>query len=105
MLAGVDAESLTEDAANQLLEAINSQVVGVNTLRAAISPMGGIFSSIAAASFDAQSRLISLSGGVDQFLQNAGQFVSQYYNETEQAGVAAVQLATALEGEIGRAHV
>ena len=98
MLAGVDAESLTEEAANQLLEAINSQVVGVNTLRAAISPMGGIFSSIAAASFDAQSRLISLSGGVDQFLQNAGQFVSQYYSETEQAGVAAVQLATVLEG-------
>jgi len=98
MLAGVNAESLTEEAANQLLEAVNSQVVGVNTLRAAISPMGGIFSSIAAASFDAQSRLISLSGGVDQFLQNAGQFVAQYYNETEQAGVAAVQLATVLEG-------
>ena len=96
MVSGVDAEALTTEAADSLLNTINAQVTAVNTVRDAFAPLGGIFQSIASASFDAQSRLINLSGGLDKFLQNANQFVQQYYSQTEQQAIAATQLSTTL---------
>lgn len=82
MLKGVDAEGLTEDAANKLLETINAQIVGVNQFKDALKGMG--LDTLAALSFDAAAGLAEVSGGFDKLLGNLQTYYTNFFTGEEQ---------------------
>jgi hypothetical protein len=81
MLANVDAEGLTEEAANKLLESINAQIVGVNQFKAALDSMG--MSELAAMSFDAAAGLAEVSGGFDKLIGNLKTYYDNFFTGPE----------------------
>ena len=81
MLQGVDAEALTEDAANKLLETINAQIVGVETLRASFENIG--LDKLAELSFDAASGLAAAAGGFDALQGKLATYYDAFYSEEE----------------------
>lgn len=81
MLADVDAEGLTEEAANKLLESINAQIVGVNQFKAALDSMG--MSELAAMSFDAAAGLAEVSGGFDRLIGNLNTYYNSFFTGPE----------------------
>lgn len=82
MIKGVDAEALSEEAANALLESINAQIVGVNQFKDALKGMG--LDTLAALSFDAAAGLAEVSGGFDKLLGNLGTYYSNFFSPEEQ---------------------
>ncbi len=82
VLANVDAEGLTEDAANKLLETINAQIVGVNQFKDALKGMG--LDTLAALSFDAAAGLAEVSGGFDKLLGNLQTYYTNFFSGEEQ---------------------
>lgn len=82
MLKGVDAEGLTDDAANKLLETINAQIVGVNQFKDALKGMG--LDTLAALSFDAAAGLAEVSGGFDKLLGNLQTYYTNFFTGEEQ---------------------
>lgn len=82
LLKGVDAEGLTEDAANKLLETINAQIVGVNQFKDALKGMG--LDTLAALSFDAAAGLAEVSGGFDKLLGNLQTYYTNFFTSEEQ---------------------
>lgn len=82
MLEGVDAEGLSEEAVNQLLESINAQIVGVNQLKSAFDAMG--MSELAQMSFDAAAGLAEVAGGFDKLMSNLNTYYSNFYTQEEQ---------------------
>jgi phage-related minor tail protein len=82
LLKGVDAEGLSEEAANKLLETINAQIVGVNQFKDALKGMG--LDTLAALSFDAAAGLAEVSGGFDKLLGNLGTYYSNFFSPEEQ---------------------
>ncbi|CAN7521295.1 phage tail tape measure protein [Acidovorax sp. LjRoot74] len=82
MLKGVDAEGLTEDVANKLLETINAQIVGVNQFKDALKGMG--LDTLAALSFDAAAGLAEVSGGFDKLLGNLQTYYTNFFTGEEQ---------------------
>ncbi|CAN7492053.1 phage tail length tape measure family protein [Acidovorax sp. LjRoot74] len=82
LLKGVDAEGLTEDAANKLLETINAQIVGVNQFKDALKGMG--LDTLAALSFDAAAGLAEVSGGFDKLLGNLQTYYTNFFTGEEQ---------------------
>jgi len=81
MLQGVDAEALTEDAANKLLETINAQIVGVETLRTSFENIG--LDKLAEMSFDAASGLAAAAGGFDALQGKLATYYDAFYSEEE----------------------
>lgn len=81
MLANVDAEGLTEEAANKLLESINAQIVGVNQFKAALNGMG--MEELAAMSFDAAAGLAEVSGGFDKLIGNLNTYYNNFFTGPE----------------------
>ena len=81
MLADVDAEGLTEEAANKLLESINAQIVGVNQFKATLDSMG--MSELAAMSFDAAAGLAEVSGGFDKLIGNLNTYYNNFFTGPE----------------------
>lgn len=82
LLKGVDAEGLTEDATNKLLESINAQIVGVNQFKDALKGMG--LDTLAALSFDAAAGLAEVSGGFDKLLGNLQTYYTNFFTGEEQ---------------------
>lgn len=82
MLKGVDAEGLSEEAANALLESINAQIVGVQNLTSAFDQMG--MDSLAGIAFDVAAGLAEVSGGFDKLLGNLGTYYSNFFSPEEQ---------------------
>ncbi|CAN7411080.1 phage tail length tape measure family protein [Acidovorax sp. LjRoot74] len=82
LLKGVDAEGLTEDAANKLLETINAQIVGVTQFKDALKGMG--LDTVAALSFDAAAGLAEVSGGFDKLLGNLQTYYTNFFSGEEQ---------------------
>ena len=81
MLADVDAEGLTEEAANKLLESINAQIVGVNQFKSALDAMG--MDELAAMSFDAAAGLAEVSGGFDKLIGNLNTYYNNFFTGPE----------------------
>lgn len=96
MLANVDAEGLTEDAANKLLETINAQIVGVNQFKDALKGMG--LDTLAALSFDAAAGLAEVSGGFDKLLGNLQTYYTNFFTGEEQRANLQRSLAEQLSG-------
>ncbi len=96
LLAQVDAESLTEDAANKLLETINAQIVGVNQFKDALKGMG--LDTLAALSFDAAAGLAEVSGGFDKLLGNLNTYYTNFFTGEEQRANLQRSLAEQLSG-------
>ncbi|GDY37680.1 tape measure protein [Acidovorax sp. NB1] len=96
LLAQVDAEGLTEDAANKLLETINAQIVGVNQFKDALKGMG--LDTLAALSFDAAAGLAEVSGGFDKLLGNLQTYYTNFFSGEEQRANLQRSLAQQLSG-------
>lgn len=96
LLKGVDAEGLTEDAANKLLETINAQIVGVNQFKDALKGMG--LDTLAALSFDAAAGLAEVSGGFDKLLGNLQTYYTNFFTGEEQRANLQRSLAEQLSG-------
>lgn len=81
MLKGVDAEALSEEAANALLESINAQIVGVQNLTSAFEAMG--LDELAAMGFDAAAGLAAAAGGFDKLQTNLNTYYDNFYTDEE----------------------
>lgn len=81
MLKGVDAEALSEEAANALLESINAQIVGVQNLTSAFEAMG--LDKLAKIGFDAAAGLAAASGGFDKLQSNLNTYYDNFTTEDQ----------------------
>lgn len=81
MLKGVDAEALSEEAANALLESINAQIVGVQNLTTAFEAMG--LDKLAEMGFDAAAGLAAAAGGFDKLQTNLNTYYDNFYTDAE----------------------
>lgn len=81
MLKGVDAEALSEEAANALLESINAQIVGVHNLTTAFEAMG--LDKLAEMGFDAAAGLAAAAGGFDKLQTNLNTYYDNFYTDAE----------------------
>lgn len=81
MLKGVDAEGLSEEAANALLESINAQIVGVQNLTNSFEAMG--LDKLAKMGFDAAAGLAAAAGGFDKLQSNLNTYYDNFYSEEE----------------------
>jgi hypothetical protein len=81
MLKGVDAEGLSEEAANALLESINAQILGVQNLTSAFEAMG--LDKLAQMGFDAASGLAAAAGGFDKLQTNLNTYYDNFYTDEE----------------------
>ncbi|BEP93227.1 hypothetical protein GmRootA79_16110 [Acidovorax sp. A79] len=100
MLKDVDAEALTDESANALLTAINTQIAGVEQFRAALSNMGlDRFSDMA---FDAAAAVAAASGGFENLGSNLSSYYENFYSESEKTANSARLIEEAL-AEVGLA--
>ncbi|MDR6767732.1 hypothetical protein J2W88_003013 [Acidovorax delafieldii] len=81
MLKGVDAEALSEEAANALLESINAQILGVQNLTSAFEAMG--LDKLAQMGFDAASGLAAAAGGFDKLQTNLNTYYDNFYTDEQ----------------------
>ena len=81
MIEDVDAEALTDEAANALLTSINAQITGVAQFRSALDQMG--LDSFADMAYDTAVALAEASGGFEQLQSNLASFYENYYTEEE----------------------
>ena len=98
MISGVDAESLTKEAATALVNDITTLVTGVNNFRAAIEGMP--FEELKGLSFDAAQGLIAVAGGMERLGANLGTYYDNFYTAEEKRAqtVANINKATAGTG-------
>jgi len=71
---------------------------GMTALRTSISPLGGIFASVASLSGDALYQLTEFAGGIEAFAAQATGFVRNYYSADEQAAIQARGIFDSLTG-------
>ncbi|HEV2612544.1 MAG TPA: hypothetical protein VGU61_19940 [Noviherbaspirillum sp.] len=81
VVANIDAEALSDDAAGQLLTTIDNITKGVTLLREGIALLP--FDNLAGLSFDAAANLIKLAGGIDALAGGTSAFVQNFYTEAE----------------------
>lgn len=80
-LAGVDASTLTEDAATSLLTSINTQINAVASFKAAMEMLP--FEQLRGLSFDAASALAKVSGGLDKLAAGLVGYYDAFYSDEE----------------------
>lgn len=81
MIEDVDAEALTDEAANALLTSINAQITGVTNFRSALDQMG--LTDFADMAYDTAVAIAEASGGFEQLQSNLTSFYQNYYTEEE----------------------
>lgn len=64
----------------------------------AVNGLGGVFTQVAGLSVEARNNILSLTGGLDAFVQKVGGYVSAFYSPEEQAAIQARSIAQALAG-------
>ncbi len=97
-LEGIDAESISADAANSLLTDINTIVTAVNGFREAVKTLPDAFNSVKNLSFDAAASLIEFAGGIDNLAQQMSGYYDGYYSEAEKLDTLSRQVSDALSG-------
>lgn len=97
-LEGVDAESLTAEAADSLLTAINAQIVGVEQFKTALDGMG--LTQFADMAFDTAAAIAEAAGGFDKLNSSLASYYQNYYSEAERAANTTRMVSEAL-AEVG----
>lgn len=98
MLEGVDAEALSDDAANALLLAINTQIAGVTAFREALGNLG--LDDLAGMAYDAAVAVAEASGGFEALASNMASFEQNYFTEAEREALMRERVTEAL-AEVG----
>jgi tape measure domain-containing protein len=86
------------DEFRALAEQVARTQQGMTALRTSISPLGGIFASVASLSGDALYQLTEFAGGIEAFAAQAAGFVRNYYSADEQAAIQARGIFDSLTG-------
>lgn len=94
MLKGVDAEALTDEAAQKLLDSITQQIVMVEAFSAAMDLMP--FENLKNLSFDATSQLFELAGGLENLSSKLNTYYQNFYTAEEQAALATENLTASM---------
>lgn len=97
-LEGVDAESLTAEAADSLLTAINAQIVGVEQFRGALEAMG--LEQFAGMAFDTAAAIAEAAGGFEALQTSVTGYYENYYSEAEKTALQTKMVKDAL-AEVG----
>lgn len=98
MLEGVDAESLSDEAANALLTAINTQIAGVTAFRDALGNMG--LEDLAGVAYDVAVAVAEASGGFEALGSNMTSFWENYFTPEERESAMRDRVTEAL-AEVG----
>ena len=98
MLEGVDAEALTDEAANALLTAINTQIAGVTAFRDALGNMG--LEDLAGIAYDVAVAVAEASGGFEALGSNMTSFWENYFTPEERESAMRDRVTEAL-AEVG----
>lgn len=72
------------------------RLTGIQLVSNALNDFGGAFSNFATASVGARDSVIQLVGGIEQLMQKAQGFVTNFYTAEEQAAITARGIVTAL---------
>jgi len=78
---GIDAESLSDDAASAIIANIEAQVKAVGEFREALKSLP--FENLKSLSFDAAAGLIEASGGLQSLSNNLKSYYDNFYTEEE----------------------
>ena len=97
-LEGVDAEALTDQAADALLTSINDQIAGVEQFKGALSAMG--LEQFANMAFDTAAAIAEASGGFDALQTNLTGYYQNYTSEAEKTANTTRLVSEAL-AEVG----
>jgi phage-related minor tail protein len=92
----VSASTLTADQANKIL----ANASAAQKLTDAFGALGGVFSQLNVLSVDADTALLGLFGGIDQFTQATNAYLSDFYTDSERAALTTQQLAKSF-GDLG----
>jgi tape measure domain-containing protein len=98
-LAGVYKKELAalQRDGEKLAETLQ-RLAGIQTFSSTLNDLGGVFARVARTSIDAREELFKLAGGMEQFGQQALQFVQDYYGRDEIAGIKAAEVQRTLAG-------
>lgn len=94
-LRGVDAERLSEEAANALVQQIATIVDSVSGFKAALS--GLPFEDVKNLSFDATVNLIEFAGGLDSLTANLNTYYQNFFDAAERETALRNQLTRAFD--------
>lgn len=96
MVQGVDAESLSADAAKALVGTIEATVAGINSFRDAVDSLP--FESLKDMSFDAAAGLIAAAGGMDKLGAGLSSYYDSWYTDAEKAANSTAKVSKVFEG-------
>lgn len=88
-----DPATLNADQA----EAAIAAATNARGMTQAVQDLGGVFATFGSLSVEARDGLVSLSGGLDQFVSKVTGYISNFYTSDEQAGITAKGIKDALE--------
>ncbi|MBV7459849.1 MULTISPECIES: hypothetical protein [unclassified Acidovorax] len=98
MIEDVDAEALSDEAANALLSAINTQIAGVTAFRDALGNMG--LEDLAGIAYDVAVAVAEASGGFEALGSNMTSFWQNYFTPEEREAAMRDRVTEAL-AEVG----
>lgn len=78
-------------------EAAIAAATNARGMTQAVQDLGGVFATFGSLSVEARDGIVSLSGGLDQFVSKVTGYVSNFYSSEEQAGITAKGIKDALE--------
>lgn len=102
VIRNIDAESLTDEAAGELLATIDSIVTGVNELNASVKLLP--FDNLSGLSFDAAANLVKLAGGIQGLASGTAFFTENFYTEAERL-VPLTAMVTQTMADLGHGAV
>lgn len=88
----VAAYSLTKEQADSML----STASAVQGMADMLTPLGGVFARVGGLGIEATAGMVALTGGLDQFLSKASQYVANFYSADEQAAISAAGIQRTL---------
>lgn len=78
-------------------EAIIAAATNARTMTQAVQDLGGVFSTFGSLSVEARDGIVSLTGGLDQFVSKVTGYISNFYTSEEQSAITAKGIKDALE--------
>ena len=88
----VAAYSLSKEQADAMLATAS----GVQAMNAGLAPLGGVFARLGSLGIEATAGMVSLAGGLDQFIAKSTQYVADFYSTDERAAITAQSLQASL---------
>ena len=96
MIRGIDADSLSAEAAQAVVAQVSETIAAVNAMTAAFDTLP--FENLRDLSFDATAALLRFGGGVEAFSANLSTYYDAFYSEEEKLAAASQNMAAALSG-------